>query len=148
MDTFQPFTFLAIILLLARGATADVGRTNRSANDQVMRGGIIGAIVDNSSRFGKEQIVAMEMAIMDVNDKTGQSCGLHKTTSQREPYQTVVAGMHIYVASFSQLSHTLNEHMIMILPFTYIVIACQDHPTKSRCRHVTLNIMIFQQLSC
>ncbi|KAE8124755.1 hypothetical protein FH972_019611 [Carpinus fangiana] len=83
MDTF---TFLAIILLLAQGATADVGRTNRSANDQVMRGGIIGAIVDNSSRFGKEQKVAMDMAIMDVKKKTGQSCGLNMTTSQ-----TVVA---------------------------------------------------------
>ncbi|XP_059442099.1 glutamate receptor 2.8-like [Corylus avellana] len=74
------FTFFAIVLLLAQGATADVER------------GVIGAIVDYSSRFGKEQKVAMEMAIEDVYyDKTGQSCGLHMNTSQREPYQTVVA---------------------------------------------------------
>ena len=93
------FTFFAIVLLLAQGATADVGRTNISANDQAIRGSI-GAIVDNSSRFGMEQKVAMEMAIKDVYNETGQSCGLLMKTS-REPYQTAVAGMythtHIYI---------------------------------------------------
>jgi len=92
MDTFRPFTFFAVVLLLAQRATADVhvGRTIL-ANYQV-RGINIGAIVDNSTRFGKEQKVAMEMAIKDVNDKTGPSCGLRLITSQSKPYQTALAG--------------------------------------------------------
>jgi hypothetical protein len=98
MDTFRPFTFFALALLLAQRATADVGKTNILANDQVISRGIIGAIVDNSSRFGKEQKVAMEMAIQDVNyDNTSQSCVLHIKTSPRKPYQTALAGMYIYI---------------------------------------------------
>ncbi|XP_059442097.1 alpha carbonic anhydrase 4-like [Corylus avellana] len=94
------FTFFAIVLLLAQGATADVERT---------RGGVIGAIVDNSSRFGKEQKLAMEMATEDVYyDKTGQSCGLHMNTSQREPYQTVVAACD-HVEQLHMLFHHIKS---------------------------------------
>jgi hypothetical protein len=105
MDTFRPFTFFAIVLFLAQRTTADVGRRKVLAEDHVR--GIIGAIVDNSTRFGKEQKVAMEMATKDVYDKTGSSCDLRLITSQTEPYQTALAG--IYVGSFSQLSHTLSS---------------------------------------
>jgi hypothetical protein len=117
------FTFFAIVLLLAQGATADVGRTNKLANDQVIMRGTIGAIVDNSSRFGMEQKVAMEMAIKDVYDETGQSCGLLMKASQREPYQTAVAGMytHIYMSAFfSQPSRTLIKVLHPLFSSIYI----------------------------
>ncbi|KAF5460937.1 hypothetical protein F2P56_020771 [Juglans regia] len=90
MDTFPSFTaFLALVLLLSQKATADNGRITASGTDNVR--GIIGAIVDNSTRIGKEQKVAMEMAIEDVHDRTSQSYALHMKNSNGEPYRAALA---------------------------------------------------------
>lgn len=93
MDALLCFAFLPLVLLLAQKATADVERTN-TFGTEVHVGGVIGAIVDNSSRFGKEQKVAMEMAIEDVFNRTNQAYDLHmKYSHRRKPYQAALAGM-------------------------------------------------------
>ncbi|XP_040989999.1 glutamate receptor 2.8-like [Juglans microcarpa x Juglans regia] len=90
MDTFPSFTaFFALVLLLSQKATADNGRITASGTDNVR--GIIGAIVDNSTRIGKEQKVAMEMAIEDVHDRTSQSYALRMKNSHGEPYRAALA---------------------------------------------------------
>ncbi|GMY31949.1 glutamate receptor 2.8-like [Fagus crenata] len=89
MATFPTFTFLALVLLLAQKATVYGSTNNTLGKDHVK--GIIGAILDSSSRIGKEQKVAMEMAIKDVFDKTNQSFDLQIKNSQREPVQATIA---------------------------------------------------------
>ena len=56
-------------------------------------GAIIGAIVDLSSRVGKEEKVAMEMAIEDFQNRTNQSLVLQVKDSQGKPIHAAVAGM-------------------------------------------------------
>lgn len=92
MNTFPSFTaFLALVLLLSQKATADNGRNTALGIDNVR--GILGAIVDNSTRIGKEQKVAMEMAIEDFYDKTSESYALHMKNSHGEPYRAALAGI-------------------------------------------------------
>lgn len=102
MATFPTFTFLALVLLFAQKATVYASTNNTLGKDHVK--GTIGAILDPSSRIGKEQKVAMEMAIKDVFDKTNQSFDLQIKNSQREPVQAALAGKSKYVNSFSLMS--------------------------------------------
>lgn len=90
MATTLTFTFLALVLLLVEKATVD-GRTTTLGKEHVR--GIIGAIIDYRSRVGKEQKVAMEMAIKDVFDKTNQRFDLHIKNTHSEPVQATLAGM-------------------------------------------------------
>ncbi|GAV64037.1 Lig_chan domain-containing protein/SBP_bac_3 domain-containing protein/ANF_receptor domain-containing protein, partial [Cephalotus follicularis] len=79
------FSFLALLLLFS----AANGSINTKEDDQ--KRDIIGAIVDYSSRVGKEEKVAMEMAIKDIYDKTNQSFVLRILNSQRVSTQAVIA---------------------------------------------------------
>uniref|UniRef100_A0A7N2MAK0 Glutamate receptor n=1 Tax=Quercus lobata TaxID=97700 RepID=A0A7N2MAK0_QUELO len=88
MATTLTFTFLALVLLLVEKATVD-GRTTTLGKEHVR--GIIGAITDYSSRIGKEQKVAMEMAIKDVFNKTNQRFDLHIKNTHSEPVQAALA---------------------------------------------------------
>ena len=58
--------------------------------------GVIGAIVDNSSRIGKEESVAMKMALEDFYVKFNQSLVLHIRDSQRQPIQAALEGNYTY----------------------------------------------------
>lgn len=59
---------------------------------------IIGVIVDNSSRVGKEDLVAIQMAIEDFCNLQNHSCPAFKfMTSQGQPTQAALAGMYIYI---------------------------------------------------
>ncbi|XP_031253196.1 glutamate receptor 2.7-like [Pistacia vera] len=79
-------SFLLLVLIFT--LRADEAATD-AENNHVK--GIIGAIVDNTSRVGKEQIVAMEMAVEDFNIGSNQSLLLHIRTSKREPVHAVLA---------------------------------------------------------
>lgn len=82
MDTLPYLSlFMALILLFSRKGTAE---------DPAK--GIIGAIVDHTSRIGKEEKVAMEMAIDDFRLYSNGSLCLHIENSQREPIQAALAG--------------------------------------------------------
>lgn len=93
MDMTFSLTFLAFVFLLAQEVTADhVGRTTTVETDHVR--GSIGAIVDDSNRAGKEQKVAMDMAIEDFYDRTNQSYDFHmKICPGQQPYQQALAGL-------------------------------------------------------
>ncbi|KAF2286081.1 hypothetical protein GH714_010204 [Hevea brasiliensis] len=53
--------------------------------------GIMGAVVDGSSRIGKEQKVAMKMAVRDFNNSNNQSFFLQIQDSQGQPLQAALA---------------------------------------------------------
>ncbi|CAK9141165.1 unnamed protein product [Ilex paraguariensis] len=55
--------------------------------------GTIGAIVDYGSRVGKEEKVAMEMAINDFNDHTNQRLILRVNNSQGDPFQAALTDL-------------------------------------------------------
>ena len=55
--------------------------------------GMIGAIVDNSTRIGKEEAVAMEMAIEDFCNQTSRCLDLLVTNSNGEAAQATLAGI-------------------------------------------------------
>ena len=57
--------------------------------------GINGAIVDNSSRVGKEESVAMKMALEDFYNYYNQSFVLHVRNSPRKFIQAAFEGNNI-----------------------------------------------------
>lgn len=73
-----------IIILLGNTTTAD-------ENSDVK--GIIGAILDSSSRIGQEQTVAMKMTLDDFNRYRYQSLTLYIRNSQGDPLQAALAGL-------------------------------------------------------
>ena len=94
MDKLGPlWSFLVIVLIFTQKARVN-GSTNTAGNDNVM--GVIGAIVDNSSRIGKEESVAMKMALEDFYVKFNQSLVLHIRDSQRQPIQAALEGNYTY----------------------------------------------------
>ncbi|KAJ9671517.1 hypothetical protein PVL29_025292 [Vitis rotundifolia] len=76
---------MATILLLP-GAAAEVGTGQM---------GSIGVIIDNSSRIGKEEIVAMKLAIHDFNNKTNRQLDLHVRDSQSDPVLTLLSARNL-----------------------------------------------------
>ncbi|WKA12035.1 hypothetical protein VitviT2T_029469 [Vitis vinifera] len=84
---------MALILLFSRKGTAE---------DPAK--GIIGAIVDHTSRIGKEEKVAMEMAIDDFRLYSNGSLRLHIENSQREPIQAALAAMDL-----------INKHQVQTI---------------------------------
>ncbi|XP_058002408.1 glutamate receptor 2.8-like [Hevea brasiliensis] len=57
--------------------------------------GIMGAVVDGSSRIGKEQKVAMKMAVRDFNNSNNQSFFLQIQDSQGQPLQAALAAQEL-----------------------------------------------------
>lgn len=104
--SFLSFLLFELIFILTTiEAAADI--ENNHVN------GIIGAIVDNTSRIGKEQIVAMEMAVEDFNGDRNHSLVLQVRTSMREPLQAALAGKHIYTYIY------ISKSMVLILYALY-----------------------------
>ncbi|CAK7350077.1 unnamed protein product [Dovyalis caffra] len=92
-------SLLAVVLLLTpssrSSSTAAHDRSSgRKGNNHV--NGVIGAIVDTSSRIGKEEIVAMEIAKEDLYHYQSQTLILHvKDSDQRKPLRAALAAMDL-----------------------------------------------------
>ena len=87
------FSLLALDLLFLQMATADGGTDSIEKADVK---GSIGAILDYSSRIGKEEKVAMEMAIEEfISQYSNQHIDLLINDSQGEPIQAALAGKSI-----------------------------------------------------
>ena len=104
MDSFL-LSFMATILLLP-GAAAEVG-TGHMGN--------IGVIVDNSSRIGKEEIVAMKLAIHDFNNKSNRQLDFHVRDSQSDPVLTLLSGKLHQSNYLSVIRRKLNLKMYSII---------------------------------
>ncbi|XP_059661465.1 glutamate receptor 2.9-like [Cornus florida] len=84
------FTIMALALFTyPQKVIAYQGMNHTTATNLVK--GIIGAIVDYTSRIGKEERVAMEMAIDDFNSLTNQTLTLRVMNSQGETFQAGLA---------------------------------------------------------
>ena len=82
-------SLLAVVLLLKPRSSIAAVRSSGSH-------GVIGAIVDRSSRIGKEEIVAMEIAREDVYRHFNQNLTLHvKDADQRNPIRAALAGTFV-----------------------------------------------------
>lgn len=82
------FSLLALVLIFPPHEAAEMVEGNHVKS-------IIGAIVDDSSRIGKEQRVAMEMAAHDFNEYGNQThdlVDLQIRNYWREPVHAAVAG--------------------------------------------------------
>ncbi|KAK7313100.1 hypothetical protein VNO77_37511 [Canavalia gladiata] len=64
---------------------------NTAADESSDVKGIIGAILDSSSRIGQEQVVAMKLALEDFYQKSNQSFALHIRNSQGDPLLAAVS---------------------------------------------------------
>ncbi|KAJ7981796.1 Glutamate receptor [Quillaja saponaria] len=89
--TFLPF-LLFFFLLLPEMAAAD-GSSKRMAHGKV--GGTIGAIIDYNSRIGKEEKVAMEIAMEDIYRKTRMNFVLRTVNSERQPLRAALAARNL-----------------------------------------------------
>ena len=81
---FHVYSFLGSVIL----SRADHDHDWRSANVT----GVVGAIVDDSCRGGKEERVAIKMALQDFHQATNQSLTLHMRSSRGDPMQAALAG--------------------------------------------------------
>ncbi|XP_011010292.1 PREDICTED: glutamate receptor 2.8-like [Populus euphratica] len=81
------FSFFALTFLFMLKKTAAEGVQAKGIN--------IGAIIDMSSRIGKEQRVAMEIAMEDFYGTGNQTLVLHIRDSQRDPVCAAVAAMDL-----------------------------------------------------
>jgi hypothetical protein len=90
MSAFPPLlSFMAILLFLAIKASTK-GRAEITEGSNGKR--VIGAIIDSSSRIGKEQKVALEMAVEDFYEVNNQSLLLQIEDSHGEPIRAGLAG--------------------------------------------------------
>ncbi|XP_029124982.1 glutamate receptor 2.8 [Cajanus cajan] len=64
---------------------------NTAANESSDAKGIIGAIIDSSSRIGQEHAVAMNLALEDFNHKNNLTFDLHIRNSQGDPLLAAIA---------------------------------------------------------
>ncbi|PQP98191.1 glutamate receptor 2.8 [Prunus yedoensis var. nudiflora] len=89
MDNFSAFlSLMAFVLLLKQILIVD-GISDTTEDDGFM--GILGAIVDNSSRIGKEESVAMQIAVEDFLNTSNQRLDLRIRNSQGDPLQAAIA---------------------------------------------------------
>ncbi|KAF8406315.1 hypothetical protein HHK36_008401 [Tetracentron sinense] len=92
MTSHVLYLFLVFLLLSRTKSTATTdGATEPPTTQQVIIG-TIGAIVDYSSRMGKEQKTAMEMAVQDFYDSTGYKMVLHLRDSYGHSARAASAG--------------------------------------------------------
>ncbi|KAM4092980.1 hypothetical protein ACB094_06G080800 [Castanea mollissima] len=96
MDKLGPlWSFLVFVFIFTQKARVN-GSTNTAGNDNVL--GVIGAIIDNSSRVGKEESVAMKMALEDFYVKFNQRLVLDIRDSQRQPIQAALEAKNLISA--------------------------------------------------
>lgn len=87
------FPFLFSFLLFALVVSGERGTEGNTSSRMDDNGeGRIGAIVDMSSRIGKEEILAMEMALEDFNSLRNQSFSLVIRDSRSDPNIAALAG--------------------------------------------------------
>ena len=111
------FYFVSMLMLLPRNASA-----NESAK------GIIGVIINNSSRIGKEQTVAMNLALKDFFSYSNQSFDLHiRNSTQGDPLQAAFAGqsqafhyLFLFLHSSSKYTMTQLSFIRMISVFLWL----------------------------
>ncbi|KAK6934202.1 Ionotropic glutamate receptor [Dillenia turbinata] len=84
------FFLIGLLVLFSPETIADAGK------DHVKNSITLGAIMDNSSRAGQEGLVAMELAIDDINNSPGNvQFSLKIRDSQREPLKAALAAMDL-----------------------------------------------------
>lgn len=88
--------FVTILLMKIALGNAAAGE---GGDDDMHVMGIIGAIADNNSRIGKEEIVAIKIALEDFYHYTNQSFALQIRNSQGDPLQAALAGSYTYIFS-------------------------------------------------
>lgn len=106
MHQFDPlFYFVTIVLVFRPVRTADHDGNTPNAMRNIEAGmGVVGAIIDNSSRVGKEERVAMEMAMEDFYANGNQRLVLQiRHSLQRDPMQAALAGWYVYFWLFKHL---------------------------------------------
>lgn len=114
------FPFLFSFLLFSLIVSGKHG-TQRNVGSKMIGGGKgrIGAIVDCSSRIGKEQSLAMRMAVESFNSND-QNFSLVIRDSESDPYQAALAGkslscFEVQKHLFCSLSSRLNQLLFMHL---------------------------------
>ncbi|TXG66813.1 hypothetical protein EZV62_008088 [Acer yangbiense] len=99
-------TLLALVLIFATNEAAEMVEENNRVK------GIIGAIVDNTSHVGKEQRVAMEMAVHDFNEYSSYQTRLLVDLQLRNSWrQPVHAALAAYGGHIAQI---LNWKMVLV----------------------------------
>lgn len=104
IGSFSLYSFLAIVVLvfLPKIAIAD----DESGSSVI---GIVGVIVDESYRVGKEGKVAIKMALQDFYNTTNQTLILHvRSSDQRDPMHAALAGEFLTFLPFQWLLEYLS----------------------------------------
>ncbi|KAF8413793.1 hypothetical protein HHK36_001786 [Tetracentron sinense] len=86
-------SFMVLLLLISSKSMADDREDPPPTSEHF--NGRIGAIIDYNSRIGKEEKVAMEMAIQDFYNTTSHRPFLHFRDSKREPVRAALAAMEL-----------------------------------------------------
>lgn len=85
-------SFFLVLLLLPVGSAKANGRGDRCQKTQQQRIARIGAVIDFTSRVGKEEKIAMDMAIQDLLHSTCHTLNLHLRYSLGNSAKSTAAG--------------------------------------------------------
>ena len=100
--SFSLYSFLAMVVFLPKIAIA----ADESGSSVL---GIVGAIVDESFRVGKEENVAIKMALHDFYNTRNQTLILHvRSSDQRDPIHSALAVEFLTFLSFQWLLEYLS----------------------------------------
>lgn len=97
MAAFTSLIFISSLFLLHFSPASGSHRNNHG------NGSVIGALIDRSSREGKEAAVAMEIAMADINTQygyTSQGLVLHVKNTRSSPLQAALQGNNICIIAF------------------------------------------------
>ena len=107
MNAFPPFHYFLLAILLLIAVKAPTNRsTEITKNSHAKR--VVGAIIDSTSRIGKEQKVALEMAMEDFCEFSNQSFLLQIEDSHGEPIRAGLAGNSLSLSLYMCVCVGLN----------------------------------------
>lgn len=99
------YIFVVLLLMLSTKGGASVRRYNCSVHRNAVTS--IGAVIDGSARVGKEQIIAMKIAVRDIYRDSCSQIALHVRDSSESSVHATAIGKII-------LPHFQNEqHLIL-----------------------------------
>ena len=88
------------VLLLCFVIMLKIALGNGAADGMHVKG-IIGVITDNNSRSGREEIVAIKMAVEDFYHYSNQRFGLQIRYSQGDPLEAALAGLYFPILIYT-----------------------------------------------
>lgn len=106
-------SFFLVLLLFVSSVKANGTEEKCQVTQQITAR--IGCVIDLSSRVGKEQKIAMEMAVQDLFKSTCAKVDLHLKDSQGNSARATAAGKFIVAVPICNLNECRYQQFVFVL---------------------------------